>query len=227
MSNGDLAASIALPRSDPTALTTEQLLRTAQAERDYVDGRIDVLIERLSGMDRATQLLSNTVTKVPTEVQREVGNLRNVVDEKVASIDKQFSERDTRSEREARDNKLAVDAAFAAQEKQAVAQNDANTTAINKSEQATTETINKLSELFKTTTDALSDKIDDIKQRVQAIESSKQGVVENAQHTFQTQEPANAARMLSNAKTTLVVTAIIGVVSVIALIAAVIVAAGA
>jgi chromosome segregation ATPase len=194
MANGDLSTSIAPPVPDPTVLTTEQLLRTAQAERDYVDGRIDVLIERLSGMDRATQLLSDTVNKVPTEVQREVGNLRNVVDEKVASIDKQFSERDTRSEREARDNKLAVDAAFAAQEKQAVAQNDANTTAINKSEQATTETINKLAELFKTTTDALSDKIDDLKQRVQAIESAKQGVSDSQRANYQAREPVSAAR---------------------------------
>jgi hypothetical protein len=227
MSNGDLAASINLPQPDPTTLTTDQLLRTAQAERDYVDGRIDVLIERLSGMDRATQLLSDTVNKVPTEVQREVGNLGNVMTEKLLSVDKQFAERDTRTERESRDNTLAVGAAFAAQEKQAVAQNDANTTAINKSEQATTETINKLAELFKTTTDALGDKIDDLKQRVQAIESSKQGVVENAQHAYQTQGPVTAERMLSNAKTTFIVTTIIGVVSVLALIAAVIIAAGA
>lgn len=63
------------------------------------------------------------------------------MEEKFASVGNQFKERDTRSEREARDTKLAVDAAFAAQEKQAVAQNESNTLAINKSEGATTETI--------------------------------------------------------------------------------------
>ena len=223
MANG-LSDSIAPPVPDPTILTTEQLLRTAQAERDYVDGRIDVLIERLSGMDRATELLSATVNKVPTEVQREVGNLGNVMEEKFTSVDKQFAERDTRSEREARDNKLAVDAAFAAQEKQAVAESVSNQKAIDKSEVATNKAIDKLAELFESRVGGLAESLSDLKNRVQAIESSKQGVVENAQQNYQVQEPVIAQRALATAKTTLVVASIVGMFSILAVILAVIVA---
>lgn len=169
------------PVPDPTVLTTEQLSRAVTAERDYVDGRIDVLVERLSGIDRATELLSATVNRVPTDVQKEVAHLKGLNDEKFNSIVIQFRERDVRSERENRDNKVAVDAAFAAQKESAAKQDESNAKAINKSELATTETINKLSELFKTTTDALSDKIDDIKERVGAIESRKEGSNESIQ----------------------------------------------
>jgi|ERR1700676_4763211 len=193
MPNG-IAESIAPTHSDPTALTTEQLLRTAQAERDYVDGRIDVLIERLSGMDRATELLSDTVNKVPTEVQREVGNLGNVMAERFLSVDKQFAERDTRSEREARDNKLAVDAAFAAQEKQAVAESVSNQKAIDKSEVATNKAIDKLAELFESRVGGLGESLSDLKVRVQAIESAKQGIADSQQANYQTREPVSAAR---------------------------------
>lgn len=196
MANADLSSSIAQPHSDPTALTTEQLLRTAQAERDYVDGRIDVLIERLAGMDRATELLSATVNKVPTETQREVNHLAGVMTEKFQSVDQRFNERDTRSERESRDNRVAVDAAFAAQKEAAAEQNKANTKAIDKSEEATVEAISKLGILLNTRTDALADKIDDLKQRVQAIESAKQQVSESITGNYQTREPATAARML-------------------------------
>jgi len=160
------------PVPDPTLLTTAQLVRATRAERDYVDGRIAVLMERLRGIDTATVLLNETVNRVPTETQTAVGRLQDLTDEKFRSVGLQFQERDTRSERESRDNKVAVDAAFAAQKEAASEQNKSNTLAITKSELATQETINKLAELFKTTTDALSDKLDDMKDRLGRLEAT-------------------------------------------------------
>lgn len=223
MANG-IAESIASPVPDPTILTTEQLLRTAQAERDYVDGRIDVLIERLAGMDRATELLSNTVNRVPTDTQKEVSHLASLVDERFTSVGQRFDERDVRSARESADNKVAVDAAFAAQKEAAAEQNKANTKAIDKSEEATTESINKLGELFQTTIDALKESVDDLKQRVQAIESSKQGVAESTQQNYQTQEPVTAARQLATARNALTVAVIVGIFGAIGIITGVVVA---
>jgi VIT1/CCC1 family predicted Fe2+/Mn2+ transporter len=160
---------------------TEQgdlLDRSVKAERDYVDGHIGILEERLDAIDKATELLNETVNRVPTDVQREVSHIRELVDEKLTSVALQFKERDTRSEREARDNKLAVDAAFAAQEKQAVAQNESNALAINKSEKATAETIKTNQELSKATTDALTKSLDELKLQVSRIESRTQGISE-------------------------------------------------
>jgi hypothetical protein len=171
------------PDPDPTVLTEARIERASQAHRDYVDGQIGILAERLDAIDKATSLLAETVNRVPTEVVKEITSHAKVVDERFESIKTQFRERDIRSEREARDNKVAVDAAFAAQKESAAKQDESNAKAINKSELATTETINKLAELFRTTTDALADKIDDLKTRVVAMESRGNGVTETRQET--------------------------------------------
>jgi hypothetical protein len=157
------------PVPDPTILTTEQLLRAVGSERDYVDGRIAVLEMRLDAIDTATRLLNETVNRVPTETQTVVGSLRELIDEKFQSVALQFAERDTRQERESRDNKVAVDAAFAAQKEAAAKQDESNAKAIDKSESATTETIAKLSELVKSNIDALRDKIDDLTRRLDKL----------------------------------------------------------
>jgi len=167
------------PVPDPTVLTTEALTRGLAGERDYVDGQLEVIRERLRGIDTATRLLNETVNRVPTALTEGLGHLEAVMDERFRSIDKQFAERDTRSERESRDNKVAVDAAFAAQKEAAAKQDEANSKAIDKSEAATSETITKLAELFKSTTDALAGKNDDLKERVGRIESVKQGATES------------------------------------------------
>lgn len=163
------------PVPDPTVLTTEQLIRAVQGERDYVDGKVELLVERLRGIDIATKLLNETVNRVPTETQTSVGRLQDLTDEKFRSVSLQFKERDTRSERESRDNKVAVDAAFAAQKEAASEKDKANTLAITKSEVGTLETINKLERLFTTKNDGLSDKIDDLKDRIGRLESVKVG----------------------------------------------------
>jgi hypothetical protein len=164
---------------DPTVLTTEALDRRERALHEYVDGQIGIIQERLRGIDTATQVLNETVNRVPTDMQKEVTHVRQITDEKFESVSIQFRERDTRQEREARDNKVAVDAAFAAQKEAAAKQDEANAKAINKSELATAETINKLAELFKTTTDALRRDLDDIKLAVGDIQARRLGVADS------------------------------------------------
>lgn len=172
-----------LPESapDPSVLTSDSIYRSAKAERDYVNGQLDVLRQRLTGIDRATALLDEQVHRVPTETQQAVHHLRELIDEKFRSVGTQFVERDTRGEREARDNAIKVDAAFSAQKEAASEKDKANTLAIGKSEEGTKEKIDKLAELFDTSirsisekidtsVQGLSGKIDDVKERITAIE---------------------------------------------------------
>ena len=184
------------PVPDPTTLTTqalerevsnvkesinvfkEQLDRRHIADREWVKAQLDVIETRLNGIDTATDLRLRGIIEIPDQIDEKVANLGAIVEEKFHSIDGQFRERDTRSERESRDNKVAVDAAFAAQKEAASEQNKSNTLAISKSEVATQETINKLSELFRTTTDALGANISDLKDRVNRMESIRQGGTE-------------------------------------------------
>lgn len=167
------------PIPDPTTLTTDAQVRGDQAERDYVNANLDVVRERLDGIDRATELLNETVNRTPTQIQTEIAHVRELDEVKFEAIAQQFKERDIRSEREARDNKVAVDAAFAAQKDSATQTDFANAKAIEKSEAATTKTIDTLGAVIDSSVKALSDKIDDLKQRVQAIESMRAGGRQN------------------------------------------------
>jgi hypothetical protein len=164
----------ALP--DPATVTTVAILRDVAALRDLVFTRLDA-------MDKAIVIFNDNLTRVPTDVDKQVGNLKEIMmglfmveDEKFAGIQVQFKERDTRSERESRDNKVAVDAAFAAQKEAASEQNKSNTLAIDKSEKATAETLNKQADLFKSTTDGLAGQISDLKDRQNKAEGTGRGM---------------------------------------------------
>lgn len=157
------------PIPDPTALTTEAVERATSVSKEYTEGRLAVLRERLDGIDRATALLSATVNRVPTETQREVGHLHSLMDERFGSVQTQFGERDTRQERESRDNKIAVDAAFAAQKEIAAKQDESNARALEKSEKSTEKVIDGLGEKV----DDLKDRLNSLDARIVAIESGK------------------------------------------------------
>jgi chromosome segregation ATPase len=78
------------PPADPTILTMEALVRGLQAERDYTDGQIGRLVERLDAMDKATKVLHETVTRTPTEIQRATGHLRELAFERMNSISREI-----------------------------------------------------------------------------------------------------------------------------------------
>jgi chromosome segregation ATPase len=150
---------------DPSTVATDAaMVRALAAERDYVDGKIAALLARLDSMDEATKVLHETVTRTPTDIQQAVGHLKELMEEKFVSVQTQFRERDTRSERESRDNAIKVDAAFAAQKEAAAKEAESNTRAIEKSERATEKVI-----------DALNSKIDDLKERLGRVEGVKEG----------------------------------------------------
>ena len=166
------------PVPDPTVLTTQLIDRAMKAEREYVDSQLSVRDERLEAIDKATALRLEDIHKILPEVRILAVHERELTTEKFVSVEQQFKERDTRQERESRDNKLAVDAAFAAQEKQAAATNEANQKAIDKSEAATNESIKKADDTSKAANQALSDKIDDSKQRIANLEAQMVGMVQ-------------------------------------------------
>lgn len=167
------------PVPDPTVLTTDNLRREIGHLTDLFDSKLAIRDERLDSIDEATKLRSDSITDIADAVDSKVLHERELTEERFASVAQQFLERDTRSEREARDNKVAVDAAFAAQKEAATKQDEANQKAIDKSEVATAEKINKLEQLFKTTTDALNDKIGDTKDRQNETNLTVQGLIAN------------------------------------------------
>jgi CHAD domain-containing protein len=150
-------------QSDPTALTTQQVLREVSHVKEFFTAEID-------GMKTAIKVAHEDLVRVPTDVQKQVGNLKDLHEEKFIGIEKQFKERDVRSEQQTTSTKTAIDAALAAQEKQANKQAENFDKSIGKSEASFTKQI-----------DGLQTQLQDVKDRVTTVESENRGKQQHSQ----------------------------------------------
>ncbi len=159
--NGALRYNAAFAQ-DPTALTTEQLLRENFWLREVLEGRIDGIEARMTEGAKAVQLLQAFADRTPTtmDVQHEVVALREVVMEKFESVNTTFAQ-----------NGVALTAALQAQEKQAIATNTSNTTANNKMEDSFTKQIDSINDARKGDMKGVDDKLEAVKERLTIIES--------------------------------------------------------
>ena len=168
------------PVPDPTLLTTEALQREIRALRELLETRID-------GGDKLVALLQDSISRRKAEIGAEVLHLQKLHEEKFASVQNQFAERDKRAEQTSTDSKAAVGTAFlAAKEavnaalqaaKEAVAeQNKSSSLAISKSETATMKQIDQIGVMITSTNLAMNDKIDDLKARLNTIGGKSEGV---------------------------------------------------
>ncbi len=159
-----------------------------------IDNAVAILSARIDGMQRAVEVFQSDLTRVPTTMDRAVLSLRELVEAKLSSTDKQvrqyhdisvgkveelaavmgerftgvaaqFSERDTRTDQRAGDTKLAVDAAFAAA-KEATA----------KIEAGFTKQIDAMISIINTKTGNLASGLADLKERIGAMEARTQGI---------------------------------------------------
>jgi NADH dehydrogenase/NADH:ubiquinone oxidoreductase subunit G len=132
---------------------------------------------RLDGMDIATRLLADHVNRVPSDIDRQVRHLTDLVNERMEGlkaethslgkgIQLQFDERDIRSRAAEDAAKVAVNAALQAQKEAAAAQNESNAAAITKSEGATVKQIDGILALLGSNTQAINDKISAITSRL-------------------------------------------------------------
>src|SRR5665213_1907732 len=125
--------------------------------------------------DKALVLIHEFITQHPTVIEATVNTLRNLHDEKFNSIQKQFNERDIRTEQTQRDSKVAVDAALQAAKEAVSEQNKSSALAIGKSEASTTKQIDQLNVLIASSAKGLDDKISDMKDRLTSLDGQKTG----------------------------------------------------
>ena len=160
------------PVPDPTVLTTQQLAVAILNLKELFESR-------MSGMDKAVELLQQTANRSPT-----VNEVYMQHEERFKSIAVQFAERDIRTEQTSRDSKVAVDAALQAAKEAVGEQNKSSALAIAKSEAATTKQMDQIAVIIQTTNSGVNDKIDDIKDRITSIESKKTGSSEMLAFVF-------------------------------------------
>jgi hypothetical protein len=166
-----------VPVPDPTVLTTQQLVREIAALREIFEAKIDghskIFDARVVSADSSIKLIRDLIHNIPSSIDEKVGNLRTLHDEKFKSIEKQFVERDTRTEQAAVGTKTAVDAALQAAKEANAESNRSISAASTKQEGAFSKQIDQQGILIAATTCGTEDKISDLKDRVQALESSK------------------------------------------------------
>jgi hypothetical protein len=202
-----------------------------------IAGLRELLVARIDGMDQATKLLADNFAKLPSDIDRAVGSLKEILDgdidrvkevltgetrqvsavteEKFAAVDALFAS-----------NATALTAALAAQEKAVAEQNKSNTLAIDKSEQATKETIAANAAQTTTGLSGLSTALDDLKQRIVRLEGQVQSSRTASEDTLavgtfrQTTEQNRAVQSRTNIQ--LAIAAFSGLIAIIAIIFAVV-----
>ncbi|HEY5055083.1 MAG TPA: hypothetical protein VII58_02915 [Acidobacteriaceae bacterium] len=132
-----------------TEAALEAIGLDAQRIREIIEARLD-------GSDTAVALLAANVTRVPTDVDKQVGHLRELHDEKFRSLEQMISQRFL-------DNKLAVDAAFAAAKEAVGEQNKSIGLARDKSETTFTKQVESLGEVVDSRFRATDGQVDDLK----------------------------------------------------------------
>lgn len=194
---GNNAGFTSRPVPDPTVLTTDQLLRAIAGLREVIEARLD-------GMDKAIELLQRTSDQFPLRIDEKIKALGDVHDEKFSSIEKQFKERDVRTEQTLKDGKVSIDAALLAQKESA-----------SKSEVSMSKQLDQLGTLIGSNNKALDDKHADLKERLTRIEGIFQG----------TSTTASDTRLQHNWSTGMILTSTLAALALLAGIASVIVVA--
>lgn len=170
---GRSGTNVSLP--DPTAATTSLLLREIGSLKELTD-------QRVSSVEKAISVAHDDLVRFPTEVQKSVAALRELIEaklethqEKFQGIEKQFKERDTRIEQTAKDAKTAIDAALLAAEKAVGKQQEANDKATQKSDLSFTKQIDQQGALMQSIKSELDSRITDVKDRFTAFQATTQG----------------------------------------------------
>lgn len=167
------------PRPDPTAMTSQALVREISALRQtleaVIDGKVEVITTRLGGMDEAIRLVRDGADRLPTQMDTKVAQLRALHDERFNGVQLQFHERDTRVKDAAEASDAALKAALAAAKEQAGDQVKSLKESIDKSEAATTKQIDTQGTSINTATAGLDRQIGDLKERLTRIEAGVLG----------------------------------------------------
>jgi Fe2+ transport system protein B len=198
---GRMAESVPVP--DPTRLSTEALNAAKAQWRLDLEALRELLEIRLTGMDRATQLVAGQAHGLTGQTKEQVDHLQELHEERFASIALQFKERDERSAQLAKTQDEALKAALQSAEKLNDAQGSANKEANAKTEITFGQQIK-----------AVEDKIEVINRRLDTGQGAQEGT--SSQRTEQRMDRGAGNQMVITA--IMIVSVLIALVSVIAFV---------
>lgn len=196
----DVTAQRVVPNPDPSEMTTAKINHDLAAIEEKIYERIEglraAMQAKLDAIDKASQLFETNLNRIPTQTDREVKSLGELVDskfttlqnlvgsnlmltdEKFAGVDRQFVERDVRVLQSAAAATTAVNAALQAAKEAVGEQNKSFTLSIDKSETATMKQIDALLVTSQTATTGINTTVTDVKERLTRIEGQALGRVD-------------------------------------------------
>jgi hypothetical protein len=154
----------------PTALTTAQLNQAVSSLRDLIGARLDAI-------EKAAEIFSENINRVPTDTQKAVATLQalheamfdhvfSTIQALRTLIDEKFILRDKGVAETAALTSIALAAALAASKEAVGEQNKSSALAISKSEASTIKTIDGLALILQASAKAVDDKFSDLKDRL-------------------------------------------------------------
>jgi hypothetical protein len=157
-----------VPVPDPTERTTRELRRELATQREILEAQMQSFVEamraRLDAMDVANELRLAEFRQIPESIREQVAHLRELTDERFASIALQFKERDERATQLAKSQADALEAALRAAKELNAAQGESNKEANAKTEVTFGQQIK-----------AVEDKIEVINRRLDTGQGSAEG----------------------------------------------------
>ena len=181
-----------IPVPDPSVLTTDALVTAKEDLRR-----------------EAETLLHNrdaVVAALRTELMGEIRRLEDIESERLLRIDQRFEERDERTDQIAQLGRISLDAALAAAKEAVGEQNKSNALSITKSENSMKEQVNANANQTSTRIDAMADKIDDLKGRIDRGEGGQTGQrYERTEQQFRTTDHRAAANQYTNIVTGVII----------------------
>lgn len=172
-----------VPVPDPTVLTTQQLYREIAMMRELLEAKAGCQADALARHENEAQRRFIEIGQINTKFSeltlREVQQLKQLHDERFATVGMRFDERDKRFEQIDKANKDAIAAALVGAKELTNVQNIANNQAFEKSQVNFSKQIDQISEILRTITRSTEDKIGDLKTRLDTIEAKKAGSSEN------------------------------------------------
>lgn len=143
----------------PSQLTVEMLRRELEALKELLNTRLDAA-------EKATALRLEPAAQIPFETQRLIDHLKELHNERFKSIDKQFAERDIRTQYASVSADQALGAALQAAKELVTAQGEASAAAAVKSETSFTKQIDQIGTIINTLEKALDARITEMKERI-------------------------------------------------------------
>lgn len=160
------------PTPDPTILTTEQLIRENRSLREILEAR-------LNGIDKSINTIEHGLGERQSVIDAAIEHQKSFFEVKFDGVEKQFTERDKRTEQLSIADKTAIAAALQAQKEAAGAQNESNTAAVSKQEAAFTKLLESAQQSQTAMNKSMDDKINDVKSRLDKGEGHTKGATDS------------------------------------------------